>query len=193
MNNIIVGIDEAGRGPLAGRVYAAAVILETSNSIKGLNDSKKLSALQREALYEEIINKSLAYSISYASNEEIDQINILKASHLAMKRALTGIETYFDSVLVDGNIYPFEESHKGMAIIKGDSKVPQIMAASILAKVSRDKYMEQMSKLYPQYDFYKHKGYPTLHHRNLVKIYGPSPIHRKTFKGVKEYLIAKEN
>jgi ribonuclease HII len=188
MNKIILGIDEAGRGPLAGRVYAACVILKKGIKIPGLSDSKKLSSLKREILYEEIINKSLSYSIEYATNEEIDAINILNATFLAMNRAIEKINVNFDYILVDGNIYPFKNKYNGEAIIRGDATINEIMAASILAKVERDKYMLEMDLKYPQYEFYKHKGYPTKLHRDLIKKFGPSPIHRKTFKGVKEYI-----
>jgi ribonuclease HII len=186
MPDIIVGIDEAGRGPLAGRVYAAAVILDPDKPIKGLSDSKKLTEKKRDALFDEIINKSLSHSISYASHEEIDKINILQASFLAMHRTIDTIEHKFDLVLIDGRDFPFEQ-YKGEAIIKGDSKIPEIMAASILAKVSRDRHMMEMDKLYPEYQFAKHKGYPTKLHRDLLTKHGPCPIHRKSFRGVKEF------
>lgn len=187
MKEIIVGIDEAGRGPLAGRVYAAAVILNPQKKILNLNDSKKLNCHQREKLYNEIMKYSLAYGIDYASIEEIEKLNILNASFLAMERALNKIKNKFNMILVDGNIYPFHQNKPGKAIIKGDAIIPEIMAASILAKVERDHYMFEMDKLYPDYLFSKHKGYPTKLHRDLIKKYGPSPIHRKTFKGVKEF------
>ena len=187
MKQILVGIDEAGRGPLAGRVYAASVILDASKKISGLNDSKKLSHEKRSELYYEIKEKSLSYGIAYCSNEEIDKINILNASFLAMKRSLEKINTSFDYVLVDGNIFPFGIDIKGEAVVKGDSKVEEIMAASILAKVERDLYMEKMNDKYPEYGFEKHKGYPTKLHFELLKKYGPCPIHRKTFKGVKDF------
>ncbi|OHD13679.1 MAG: ribonuclease HII [Spirochaetes bacterium GWD1_27_9] len=183
---IIVGIDEAGRGPLAGRVYAGAVILDKNNDIKGLDDSKKLSAEKRTFLYNEIKSKALAYGIGFATNEEVDNINILQATFLAMQRALDQIKVKFDYVLVDGNKYPFQIP--GEAIVKGDSKIEAIMAASILAKVERDLFMDEMDSIYPQYQFKQHKGYPTKLHIDLIKKYGPSPIHRRTFKGVKEYI-----
>ena len=185
---IIVGIDEAGRGPLAGRVYASAVILDPNNTILGLNDSKKLNKKQREKLYNEIINQSIAYGITYATQEEIDEINILQATFLAMRRALKKIDCDYNFILVDGNHFPFSSQYNGQAIIKGDTKIPEIMAASILAKVTRDNYMEEMHKRYPQYQFATHKGYPTFLHRELIKKHGPSPIHRKSFKGVKEFI-----
>lgn len=186
MKKVIVGIDEAGRGPLAGRVYAAAVILNTEVKISNLNDSKKINCIQREIIYNNIINHSLEYGIGYSTIEEIEKYNILNATFIAMKRALNRIKYKFDIILVDGNHFPFDEE-KGKAIIKGDTLIPEIMAASILAKVERDKYMIEMDKKYPEYLFYKHKGYPTKIHRDLIKIHGPSPIHRKTFKGVKEF------
>ena len=189
MSKLIVGIDEAGRGPLAGRVYAAAVILNNNKQIDNLNDSKKLTEKQREILYKIIIINSLAYGIGYSEHEEIDKLNILQATFLAMKRAINQIKINFNYVLVDGNIYPFKFIYDGEAIIKGDSKIPEIMAASILAKISRDNYMKDMDLIYPQYQFKKHKGYPTLLHRELIIKHGPSPIHRKYFKGVKEFLI----
>jgi ribonuclease HII len=187
MKKIIVGIDEAGRGPLAGRVYAAAVILNPQKKILNLQDSKKINCHQREKLYNEIINNSIAYGIDYATIEEIENLNILNATFLAMQRALNNIKNKFDIILVDGNIYPFDQKTTGKAIIKGDSIIPEIMAASILAKVERDNYMIEMDKIYPNYLFSKHKGYPTKLHRELILKFGPSPIHRKTFKGVKEF------
>jgi len=187
MQKIILGIDEAGRGPLAGRVYASSVILDPDKKIKGLNDSKKISEKKRIELYHEIKEKSLAYGIDFATHEEIDQINILQATFLAMKRSLEKIKIGFNFVLIDGNQYPFKNIYPGEAVVKGDSKVEEIMAASILAKVERDFYMEEMHKRFPKYQFDKHKGYPTKLHFELIKIHGVSEIHRKTFKGVKEY------
>lgn len=186
MEKIVIGIDEAGRGPLAGRVYAAAVVLG-NKIIDGLNDSKKLSESKREKMYDIIKKEAVDYQIAYATVEEIDSINILQASHLAMKRALDGIKKDFNYIMVDGNIYPFKEC-KGEAIIKGDSLIPEIMAASILAKVERDRYMTKLSQTYPQYLFDKHKGYPTKLHKDLIKIHGPCVEHRKTFSGVKEHI-----
>jgi ribonuclease HII len=188
MNKIIIGIDEAGRGPLAGSVYAASVILNPEKKITGLNDSKKLSPSKRFELYKEIKEKALDYGIAFATYEEIDQINILQATFLAMRRSLEKIKSDFNYILVDGNQFPFSKTHQGEAIIKGDSKIEEIMAASILAKVERDLYMEQMHLQYPEYQFDKHKGYPTALHFELIKKYGPCPIHRKTFRGVKEHL-----
>lgn len=187
MSKIIVGIDEAGRGPLAGDLYAAAVILDPLIDIKGLNDSKKLKENEREKIFDIIIKNAKAYSIAYATYEEIDKLNVLNATFLAMKRALSGITIRFDYVLVDGSIFPFDGIN-GEAIIKGDSKVKEIMAASILAKVARDRYIRKLDEMYPVYQFAKHKGYPTALHKKMIEIYGPCPIHRKSFKGVKEFL-----
>ncbi len=185
MEKIIVGVDEAGRGPLAGRVYAAAVILgESGMTIEGLNDSKQLSAKKRDILYEEIINKAAAFGIGYADEKEIDKINILQATFLAMRRAVEQLNLHYDYIMVDGNKYPFDSP--GEAVVKGDSKIKEIMAASILAKVSRDHYMLEMAQLYPQYEFEKHKGYGSARHIELLQKFGPSPIHRLTFGKVKE-------
>lgn len=187
MNTIIAGVDEAGRGPLAGSVYAAAVILNGVH-IDGLNDSKKLSERKRDLLFDEIIKHAAAYAVAWATPEEIDELNILQATFLAMRRAVELLKIQPDFVQVDGNKYPPNLKIPGEAIVKGDSKVQEIMAASILAKVSRDRDMIQMAKLYPQYNFAKHKGYPTEEHRNAIKQFGACPIHRKTFAGVKEFL-----
>ncbi len=177
---IICGTDEAGRGPLAGDVYAAAVILPQGIEIEGLNDSKKISEKKREALFDIICKTALAYSIKTASVEEIDTLNILAASQLAMRRAVCDLSLKADLVLVDGNIareFPCE----AVTLIGGDAKSPNIAAASILAKVSRDRYCEKMHELYPEYNFAKHKGYPTKEHKELVRKLGPCPLHRKTF------------
>jgi ribonuclease HII len=187
MEKIIVGLDEAGRGPLAGNVYAAAVILNPSKKINGLRDSKKLSEEKRTQLYYEIKEKAQAYGIAFTTHEEIDRINILQASFLAMRRSLSQINCKYDYLKVDGNIYPFIDICLGEAIIKGDDKIEEIMAASILAKVERDLYMNKMHLEFPQYRFNQHKGYPTKLHRELIKQFGPCPIHRKTFQGVSEY------
>lgn len=176
----ICGVDEAGRGPLAGNVYAAAVILPENCKIEGINDSKKLSEKKREQLFDIICEEALSYSIGIASVQEIDNINILQATFLAMKRAIDGLKTTPDYVLVDGNTMPHIDI-QGEAIIKGDAKSISIAAASILAKVSRDRYMKQMDKLYPEYQFAKHKGYGTALHIQLIKEYGPCEIHRKSF------------
>lgn len=177
---LVCGVDEAGRGPLAGDVYAAAVVFDEDVTIDGLNDSKKLSAKKREKLFDEIIEKARAYSIAAASVEEIESLNILEATFLAMKRAMDGLGLDFGLVLVDGNKkpplqYPVE------TVIKGDSLSASIAAASILAKVSRDRYMKTLAEKYPQYEFSKHKGYGTARHRELILKYGPCEIHRKSF------------
>ncbi|MCI8332547.1 MAG: ribonuclease HII [Clostridiales bacterium] len=178
--SVICGTDEAGRGPLAGPVFAAAVILPEQNPIEGLNDSKKCSAKKREALFEQITQTALAFSIQYADVEEIDRLNILNASQLAMNRAVDALRIKPDLVLVDGNIA------RGFAtdtvtVIKGDAISPNIAAASILAKVARDRYCLQMDKDYPAYHFAAHKGYPTKEHMEIVRKIGPCPVHRKTF------------
>nr|AGS54014.1 ribonuclease HII [uncultured bacterium contig00160] len=184
---MICGIDEAGRGPLAGPVYAATVVLNDDFPCNLLNDSKKLSASKREELRKLICEKALAWGIGWASHEEIDSINILQASLLAMKRAFEEMLKTFPSALlqnisaiVDGNKVP-DISVPCTAMVKADAKVHEVMAASILAKTARDSYMEEMAKLYPQYEYEKHKGYPTKAHRELIHKYGPSPIQRLTF------------
>lgn len=177
---IVCGIDEAGRGPLAGPVYAAAVILPKGYVVEGVNDSKKLSEKKRELLFDKIKNEALSYSIGTASNEEIDEINILQATFLAMRRAVDGLSIKPDIALVDGNKTPgLNIAEK--SIIKGDAKSANIAAASILAKVSRDRYMLKMSEVYPDYQFEKHKGYGTKLHYEMIEKYGISPIHRKSF------------
>ena len=183
----ICGVDEAGRGPLAGNVYAAAVILDSDHPIIGLADSKVLSEAKREFLYEEIITKAKAYAISSATVVEIDSINILQATMLAMTRAVSGLSLYPDLVLVDGNRLPKLEV-RAEAIIKGDSKVPAISAASILAKVSRDREMVEIDKMYPEYGFAKHKGYGTKEHIDAINQYGILEIHRRTFAPIKHML-----
>ncbi|MBQ7364720.1 MAG: ribonuclease HII [Clostridia bacterium] len=177
---VICGTDEAGRGPLAGPVCAAAVILPKDLMIEGLNDSKKISEKKREKLYDIIIEKALSYGIAFASHEEIDEINILNASQLAMRRAVAQLTPTPDLVLVDGNIardFPMD----ALPIVKGDSLSMSIAAASILAKVTRDRYCAEMDKQYPAYRFASHKGYPTKEHMDLVRTLGPCPLHRKTF------------
>lgn len=184
----VAGVDEAGRGPLAGRVYAAAVVLPRDIKFTcRVDDSKKLSEKRRDEAYDEIIEKALAYSVCYADESEIDTINILAATHLAMNRAVTTLTLQPNYVLIDGN------SISGMMIphetvVKGDSKSLSIAAASILAKVTRDRYIVEMAKTYPQYGFEKHKGYGTKEHLEKIREFGPCPIHRKTFRGVREYV-----
>ena len=176
----VCGIDEAGRGPLAGPVYAAAVWLPEGLVIEGLNDSKKLSEKKREALFDVICENALAYGIGYADENEIDEINILQATYLAMRRAYENMQKTCDYVLVDGNRMP-PMPVQGETIVKGDAKSPSIAAASILAKVSRDRVMLEYAKQYPEYQFEKHKGYGTKVHVEALLEHGPSPIHRKTF------------
>lgn len=177
---VIAGTDEAGRGPLAGPVYAAAVILPMGLVIDGLNDSKKLTEKKREALFDVICKEALSYGIAYATPEEIDELNILNASQLAMRRAVAMLSPTPDMVLVDGNVareFPMDTK----TVVKGDALSMSIAAASILAKVSRDRVMAELAKEYPQYQLEKHKGYPTPLHMNLVRELGPSPIHRRSF------------
>lgn len=176
----VCGCDEAGRGPLAGPVVAAAVILPRGCEIPGLNDSKKLTEKKREVLFDVICERALAYAIAEASAEEIDEINILNASMLAMRRAVDALKITADYALIDGN------TSRGFAIptqtvVGGDAKSPSIAAASILAKVTRDRMCADMDAEYPAYGFAKHKGYPTKAHMDAVREHGPSPIHRKTF------------
>lgn len=177
---VICGVDEAGRGPLAGDVYAAAVIFDPDTIIDGIDDSKKLSAKRREHLYDIIVSKARAYCVASASVEEIEKLNILGAAMLAMKRAVDGLEVSVDAALVDGNRKP-ELSCEVCTVVKGDGLSQSIAAASILAKVSRDRYMRELDKLYPEYCFSKHNGYPTKLHYELIKKYGISPVHRKSF------------
>ena len=177
----ICGVDEAGRGPLAGDVYAAAVILPRGVEIEGVNDSKKLSEKKRERLYDEITGKALAWCVATASVEEIDALNILQASLLAMRRAVAGLAVRPDLALVDGNQDPRFPEVRCRTIVGGDGKSASIAAASILAKVSRDRYMKELGERYPQYRFDKHKGYGTKLHYELLERYGVSPVHRRTF------------
>lgn len=181
MKQVIAGIDEAGRGPLAGPVFAAAVILDSNQPILGLMDSKKLSEKKREMLYQVILNQSLAYGIGFATVEEIDEFNILQATFLAMRRAKAKLNISPDLVLVDGNQDPGLEACLTKTIIKGDVFIPCISAASILAKVSRDRYMLALHQDYPHYGFDRHKGYPTVLHKKAIKDFGLSPHHRKSF------------
>ena len=179
-NKIVCGVDEAGRGPLAGAVYAAAVILPVSCVIDGINDSKKLTEKKREKLFEDIKEHALSYCVASASEKEIDEVNILQATYLAMKRAVDGLSVKPDIILVDGNRLP-DFGIPAHAIVKGDSLSQSIAAASILAKVSRDKYMYEEAKKYPQYFFEKHKGYGTKLHTEMIKKYGPCELHRRSF------------
>jgi ribonuclease HII len=176
----VCGCDEAGRGPLCGPVVAAAVILPRDIIIEGLNDSKKLTEKKREKLFDIIKEKAIAYAIAEATAEEIDEINILNASMLAMRRAVDALNVKADFALIDGNCSRgFEIPTE--TIVKGDSASCSIAAASILAKVTRDRGCAELDKQYPEYGIAKHKGYPTKDHMDAVRKYGPSPIHRKTF------------
>ncbi len=177
---IVCGIDEAGRGPLAGDVFAAAVILDEGTVIEGINDSKKLTEKKRERLFDEICAKARAYCIASASVEEIEALNILQADFLAMQRAYQGLGVPAGIVLVDGNQLPAINAEMRY-VVKGDARSASIAAASILAKVSRDRYMKKMSELYPQYGFEKHKGYGTKAHYAAVDEFGLCEIHRKSF------------
>ncbi len=178
--SLICGVDEAGRGPLAGPVFAAAVILPDGLEDLGINDSKKLSEKKRDALFDLICEKAVAYSIASASEKEIDEINILNATFLAMKRAVEGLRIKPDFALIDGNRKP-NTGIEEMTLVKGDAKSISIAAASILAKVSRDRYLLELDKQYPEYLFSKHKGYPTKLHYEKIKEYGISPVHRLSF------------
>ena len=185
---LVAGVDEAGRGPLAGSVVAAAVILDNSYSYTGLTDSKKLSQPRRQALEAEIKRNAVAWSIAEASHREVDEINILQASLLAMKRALIRLQLVPQLVLVDGNHLPRLQDFQMRAIVRGDLNEPCISAASILAKQYRDRQMLELDRLYPQYQFARHKGYPTALHRELLKRHGVSPAHRRSFRPVRELL-----
>jgi len=176
----IAGVDEAGRGPLAGPVYAAAVILPEGVKIDGINDSKKLSEKKREELFDVITKVAVSYCVSSVDEKVIDEVNILNATHMAMCNAVDGLTSPCDYVIVDGNsIKGMEKPH--MTVVKGDAKSISIAAASILAKVSRDRYIKEMAKEYPEYGFEKHKGYGTKAHTDAILEHGICPIHRKTF------------
>lgn len=194
---LIAGVDEAGRGPLAGPVVAASVIFSPDVFIEGVNDSKQLTEAERERLLPLIMDRSLAYSVSVISHAQIDRINILQASLLAMHTAVSRLKIIPDLILADGN-KKFEFSSGGclpvIPIVKGDGKSFSIAAASIIAKVARDRIMKRLDPKFPEYLWVKNKGYPTREHINAVKLYGPSPLHRKTFlKNIlPEYSITKE-
>lgn len=179
LHPVIVGADEAGRGPLAGDVYAAAVILPPDLIIDGVNDSKKLTEKKREQLFDEIIERAEAYCIATATVAEIEEINILNAAMLAMKRAIEGLSKPYDIALIDGNKTP--DIPNAQAVVKGDATSQTIAAASILAKVARDRYMCELDKKYPEYQFSKHKGYGTKLHYDMIREHGPSPVHRMSF------------
>ncbi len=186
----VAGVDEAGRGPLAGPVVAAAVILDPNKPIRGLMDSKAISAKKRQMLYEEIVQKAYAYAIARAEVAEIDEINILQASLLAMQRAVEALDVDPNEVLVDGIHRP---TLPGLvkAVVKGDVTVPCISAASILAKVTRDTEMIELDRVYPGYGFASHKGYPTRQHVNAIKALGVTPIHRRSFSPVKNVMMSE--
>jgi len=191
---IIAGVDEAGRGPLAGPVVSAAVILPHDFACIGINDSKKLSEKKRNALFPVIMEQAIAVSTGISSHDEIDKINILQASLLSMKRAVEKLSTppdflAPDFLLIDGN-FTLDMNIEQSAIVKGDSRSISIAAASIIAKVTRDAIMEALHKKYPLYNFIQHKGYPTKAHKEAILKHGPCPVHRRTFKGVKEVINA---
>lgn len=189
----ICGVDEAGRGPLVGAVVAGAVVLDPSNPIEGLKDSKKLSAARREYLYEQIMEKAKAWGVGEASPAEIDEINILQATMLAMRRAVEDLTTRLgvwpDKALIDGNCCP-ELPITAEAIVKGDAKEPAISAASIIAKVTRDRQMQILHERYPEYGFAQHMGYPTEAHFAALKQYGACEQHRRSFSPVRKVLEA---
>lgn len=177
----VCGVDEAGRGPLAGPVCAAAVILDQDIELEGVNDSKKLSEKKREALFDVICEKAVAYSIAFASVEEIEEFNILNATYLAMNRAIEGLKVKSDFALIDGNRVPKDIKINCETVVKGDAKSLSIAAASILAKVTRDRLLLEYDKQYPEYNFAKHKGYGTAEHMEAIRKYGMSEVHRPSF------------
>lgn len=189
--NLIAGVDEVGRGPLVGAVVTAAVILDPNNPITGLADSKKLSEKKREKLFDEIKEKALCWCIGRAEPEEIDKINILHATMLAMQRAVVGLSIAPEFVLIDGNRCP-ELPMPSQAVVKGDSLVQEISAASILAKVVRDREMVELDKAFPEYGFAKHKGYPTAYHLEKLAQYGATEFHRKSFAPVRRALDSQK-
>lgn len=184
---IVAGVDEVGRGPLVGDVVTAAVILDPAKPIAGLADSKKLSDKKRQSLFELIVENALCFAIGRASPDEIDRLNILHATMLAMQRAVAGLAIRPQHVLIDGNRCPALEM-SAQAIVKGDARVDEISAASIIAKVTRDREMIELDNQYPQFGFSKHKGYPTKLHVEMLEKHGPTPVHRKSFKPVKKAL-----
>jgi Ribonuclease HII len=184
---LIAGVDEVGRGPLCGDVVTAAVILDPNNPIVGLTDSKKLSEKKREALFDVIKKNALAWCVARASVDEIDELNILHATMLAMQRAVSGLNIKPNYVLVDGNRCP-NFGIRTQAVVKGDLLVAEISAASILAKVTRDREMVELDKLYPQYGLAKHKGYPTKDHLNAIELHGVNHLYRKSFAPIKRLL-----
>lgn len=182
---VIAGVDEAGRGPLAGPVVSAAVVLPEKFDVPGINDSKKLSEKKREALFPLIQNQAIAFGIGMADHGEIDRINILQASLLSMKRAVEDLGLTPDYLLIDGK-FTIDSTIDQRPVIKGDALSLSIAAASILAKVTRDRIMKDLDLRYPVYGFSRHKGYPTKAHKEAILTHGPSPVHRKSFKGVKD-------
>lgn len=184
---IVAGVDEVGRGPLVGDVVTAAVILDPKKPIEGLADSKKLSDKKRDALYDIIIENALAYSVGRASPQEIDELNILHATMLAMQRAVAGLSVTPQHVFIDGNRCP-DLPMSSQSVVKGDARVEDISAASIIAKVTRDREMEALDKEFPQFGFAKHKGYPTKLHMEMIEQFGVTPYHRRSFKPVKAAL-----
>ena len=180
-HGVCCGVDEAGRGPLCGPVCCAAVILDPQNPVEGVNDSKKLSEKKREALYDEIINRAITYKVVFISPQEIDKKNILWATMDGMAQAVNGLSPAPSYVLVDGNRVPPELPFSGEPVVKGDANSASIAAASILAKVSRDRYMMELDRMYPQYQLAKHKGYPTALHYQLIEQYGIQPFYRRSF------------
>ena len=183
----IAGVDEAGRGPLAGPVFAAAVIFDKDTYIEEINDSKKLSEKKRDELYDVIIEKALSYCIVSVDEKEIDRINILASTLKCFNLAVSGLSVKPDVALIDGNRVG-EMPTQCETVVKGDARSMSIAAASILAKVARDRYITELDKKYPEYNFAKHKGYGTKEHLEAIAKYGPSPIHRLTFKGVREHV-----
>lgn len=192
LEDLVAGVDEVGRGPLCGAVVTAAVILDPSRPILGLNDSKKLTEARRDALYDEICEKALSWHVARAEVEEIDELNILHATMLAMQRAVEGLHIQPKLAMIDGNRCP-KLSMRAEAVIQGDGKVPAIAAASILAKVSRDREMAAFELIYPGYGIGGHKGYPTPVHLEALARLGPTPIHRRSFAPVRLAYEAREN
>ncbi|MBB3103720.1 ribonuclease HII [Azomonas macrocytogenes] len=189
VEELVAGVDEVGRGPLCGPVVTAAVILDPGRPIQGLNDSKKLSEARREKLFDEICDKALAWSIARANVDEIDQLNILHATMLAMQRAVAGLSVIPRRALIDGNRCPTLPVPCA-SVIQGDSQIPAIAAASILAKVSRDREMRELDLVYPGYGLAGHKGYPTIVHLDALRRLGPTVIHRRSFAPVRKLLEA---
>jgi ribonuclease HII len=190
VEGMLAGVDEAGRGPLVGNVVAAAVILDPGNPVDGLNDSKKLSASRREQLAEQVRDRAIAWSVVSIDSEQIDRINILQATMLAMQQAVEQLTVPPQHVFIDGNRCP-QINVPATAIVKGDSRVAEISAASILAKVERDAQMMVLHQTYPQYGFDKHKGYPTKAHFEALAEHGPCPEHRTSYKPVRECLATR--